>query len=85
MKPLEVIGINIFDRIKESGMVQNILTRYGHVIKTRFGFHEVSEEVCSRVGFILLELRGDPQEWDKLKKELNEIGGIVIKSMKFAY
>jgi hypothetical protein len=83
MKEVRIIGVQILDRIKESGRTQMVLTKYGHIIKTRFGFHELSEEVASRVGLIILELTGNVKEWDLLEKELDEIGGIRMKTMKF--
>ena len=83
MKELRILGINIWDRIKEAGLVQKTLSKYGHCIKTRYGFHEVSEDVCSRNGFILLELAGNTTDWTKLEEELREIGGIEIKKMNF--
>jgi hypothetical protein len=83
MKEIRILGLNIFDRIKEAGQVQKTLSQYGHCIKTRYGFHEVSEDICSRTGFILLELAGKPEEWNKLETELKLIGGIEIKNMKF--
>jgi hypothetical protein len=83
MNDIKVIGIHIFDRIKEAGHTQRLLTKYGHIIKTRYGFHEVSEDVCSREGIILLELRGDKNTWDSFIVELNEIGGINVNEMNF--
>jgi hypothetical protein len=83
MKEVKVLGIHILDRIKEASMTQALMTKYGHIIKTRFGFHELSEDVCSRKGIILLELRGEIKEWDLFYKELSEIRGIEIKTMNF--
>jgi len=83
MKELRILGLNIFDRIKEAGKVQKILSRYGHCIKTRYGFHEVTEDTCSRVGFILLELAGKSEDWNKLEDALKQIEGIELKRMNF--
>jgi len=83
MKKIKILGINITDRIKESGRTQTILTQYAHCIRTRLGFHEVNESTCSRNGFLLLELKGDEKEWEKLEEELYDIGGIKIKQMMF--
>jgi hypothetical protein len=82
-KQIRILGICLCDRIKEAGKVQQILSGYGQIIKTRYGFHEVSEDICSRNGLIILELTGDPNEWDHFENELKEVGGIDIKNMNF--
>ncbi len=83
MKQFKVLGIMIYDRIKEAGRTQKTLSKYGHCIKSRLGFHEVSEDVCSRVGMVILQLGGQPADWEKLEAELDEIGGIQVKNMTF--
>ena len=45
---VRVTGIKITDRIKEAGLVQKALSDYVRIISTRLGFHELSEEMCSR-------------------------------------
>lgn len=83
MSEKRIIGINVLDRIKEAGRTQKTLSKYATSIKTRLGFHELTEDVCSRNGFMILELTGKKSEWDKLENELNEIGGINIQKMSF--
>ena len=83
MNDVRILGIHVIDRIKEAGKTQVVLTKYADIIKTRLGFHEVSNEICSRNGLILLELTGTVADRDSLEQELNEIGGIVLKKMKF--
>ncbi len=83
MSEKRIIGINVLDRIKESGRTQKVLSKYATSIKTRLGFHELSEDICSRNGFIILELTGKISDWDNLEKELNEIGGINVQKMIF--
>jgi hypothetical protein len=83
MKEIRILGLLITDRIKEAGLTQLTLTRYAHVIKSRLGFHEVTEEVCSRVGVIILQLAGAAGECDKLEAELGQIGGLEIQRMIF--
>jgi len=85
MKQTIVLGILVFDRIKEAGKTQFVLSKHAGVIRTRLGFHELSEAVCSRVGTILLVLEGNPETWLDLEKDLAEIGGIEIQKMKFDY
>lgn len=73
----------VYDRIKESGKTQEVLTKYASIIRTRLGFHELSREVCSRVGTILLVMQGNPEEIDQFQKELALIGGIEVQTMEF--
>ncbi|MCX6305777.1 MAG: hypothetical protein NT040_12510 [Bacteroidetes bacterium] len=83
MKELRIIGLLITDRIKEAGRTQQALTKYAHVIKSRLGFHEVTEDVCSRVGVVILQLAGSSEECNKLEVELGAIGGLEIQRMIF--
>lgn len=83
MAEFRVLGIQVYDRIKEAGRTQSVLSKYGHCIRTRLGFHELTSEVCSRDGFIILELAGDITEWDGLQEELSGIGGLNLQVMSF--
>ena len=85
MKDLRIVGILITDRIKESNRTQDVLTKQAHIIKSRLGFHEVSEDICSRVGFILLQLSGKKEDCDHLVNDLGAIGGLEIQQMNFTY
>jgi len=78
-----IIGVSVFDRHKEAGHVQTLLTRYGCSIKTRLGLHEVSEDFCSDSGLIILELYGDLKEQEKLEQKLRVIPGVDIQKMVF--
>ena len=85
MKETRILGILIKDRIKESGRTQGVLTKYAHLIRSRLGFHEVTTDVCSRKGVMILQLAGKSEEWDQFQKELEEIGGVDVKRMSFEY
>ena len=85
MNELRIIGLLITDRIKEAGLTQEILTKHANIIKSRLGFHEVNEDKCSRIGFILLQITGTQQDYEELESELSEIGGIEIQRMIFRY
>ncbi len=85
MEQTMILGILVFDRIKEAGRTQKVLTKHAGVIRTRLGFHELSDTVCSRVGTIVLVLQGTPEKWKQLEADLSEIGGIEIKKMQFDY
>ncbi|HNY15592.1 MAG TPA: hypothetical protein PKI12_08620, partial [Bacteroidales bacterium] len=81
---IKVLGIKIVDRIKEAGLTQEILSRHSGVITTRLGFHEVTESICSREAYIILHLKDDKSESEKLNRELLPLGGIVIREMTFS-
>lgn len=83
MKEIRIIGLLITDRIKEAGLTQQTLTRYAHVIKSRLGFHEVTTDVCSRVGVIILQLAGPADACDEFEKEIGLIRGLEIQRMVF--
>jgi ribosome biogenesis SPOUT family RNA methylase Rps3 len=70
MKETRILGVLIKDRIKESGRTQGVLTKYAHLIRSRLGFHEVTTDVCSRTGVMILQLAGNSEQWDLLEKEL---------------
>jgi hypothetical protein len=81
---IKVVGIKIVDRIKEAGFTQEILSRYSGVITTRLGFHEVTDNVCSREACMLLHLRDDREESGKLIGEIEPLGGVIIRQMTFS-
>ena len=83
MKEIRIIGLLITDRIKEAGLTQRLLSEYAYLIKSRLGFHEVSEDVCSRMGVILLQLSGTTAEFDIFENKLRDIGGIEVQHMIF--
>lgn len=80
---IKVLGIKIIDRIKEAGLTQEVLSRHSKVITTRMGFHEVTEEVCSREAYIVLHLSADISDKEILKSELHQLGGIELREMIF--
>ena len=82
---VRVIGIRITDRIKESGLVQKTLSKYSSIISTRLGFHELSNEVCSREGFLIIHLAGHPEECEELIDVLKKTGGITVREMVFSH
>ncbi len=81
---IKVLGIKIIDRIKEAGLTQGILSKHASVITTRLGFHEVTDEVCSREAYIILHLNGDPADTGKLSSELKSLEGIELREITFS-
>ncbi len=85
MKRTRILGLLIRDRIKESGRTQKVLSEFSSIISSRLGFHEVSDDICSRTGIIVLHLTGSEEEQNELQKRLDEIGGLEVKEMLFEY
>lgn len=83
MKRSLILGILVFDRIKEANRTQKVLSKHSGIIKTRLGFHELSEAVCSRIGTIILVLEGTDISLENLMNDLSQIGGIEIKKLEF--
>ncbi len=81
---VRVTGIKITDRIKEAGLVQKALSDYGRIISTRLGFHELSEELCSREGFMVIHLAGSQDDCDELSARLRKTEGIFVQDMAFS-
>ena len=78
-----VMGVRLDKRNDTSIEFQKILTKFGCIIKTRLGLHNVSCGVCAPNGIILLELIDD-EEANNFRKELETIEGIEIQTMHFA-
>ena len=78
---IRLLAIRLVDRIKESGNTQKVLTYHSDMILTRLGFHELNEQVCSREGYIVLQLRDDIDGYNNFRNDLNGIYGIEIKEM----
>lgn len=79
---MNVMGIVINLRTAHAPKVQEILTKYGCIIKTRLGLHETDENSCSEQGVLLLQLMGDDEEINKLKEELLAVNGVRVNTMK---
>ena len=83
MSKIRIIGLFIADRIKEAGQTQEILTRHSRIIRSRLGFHELNEDVCSRNGIIILHITGADEDQALLLNELRTIGGLELQEMSF--
>lgn len=64
-----LISIIIEKRTEDAPTVQQILTKYGCLIKVRLGIHEL--EGCTNKGLIILVVHGSENEINKLINELN--------------
>ncbi len=78
-----IIGIKISNRLQSAIAVQEILTKFGCIIKTRIGLHEEINGQCSPKGLILLEIIDDKKAVD-IANELCDIEEIEIQQMIFS-
>lgn len=77
-----IMGIRLDNRTQTAVEFQKILTKFGCIIKTRLGLHNVDANKCAPNGIILLEVIDD-KEAKLFENELREIDGIEIQVMNF--
>ena len=78
-----IMGIKLSQRHETAKSLQDILTRYGCIINTRLGVHEVSDQTCSEQGYIILEFSANAdEEIHKMKAEMYALGGLKIETME---
>lgn len=74
-----VILIDVQMRKEAASKVQQILTAWGCLIKTRLGLHSGTLSDCSESGLIFLELTGDAEHHLELERKLNLVHGVEAK------
>lgn len=72
---LILVGRRKDDAIK----LQQILTAWGCIIKTRLGIHDGVLENCSDEGLIILELYGTDEQKEELTRKVAVIPGVSSK------
>lgn len=73
-----IIGISIDNRLEEAIKLQEILSKYGCLIKTRLGLHDMGDYKCSSCGIVIIEVIDKINEiYDELAKHWK------IQMMKF--
>lgn len=75
-----IMVISLNHRSNKAPEVQELLTNYGCAIKMRLGLHEAGD-VCSENGLILLQLVDDKESVEKLENSLNDMDGVVAKTI----
>ena len=75
-----ILGIKLPNRISTSPIFQDVISKYGCMIKSRIGLHSNCSNVCQSHGIILLEII-DGSDIVGLKKALLTIEGITLDSM----
>jgi len=80
-----ILGVHITDRLHHAVQVQDVLTKYGNLIKTRLGLHELSDQFSSPNGLLILELAGDVLKCSELETVLANIEGVDVQKMLFEH
>lgn len=79
-----VMAILISTRREVAVKVQEILTEFGCIIKTRLGIHDGVQDKCSEVGLVMLELVGTDKEINELNDKLSKVNGVNAKLVKLS-
>lgn len=74
-----VLLILIGKRKEEAVKVQQILTAWGCIIKTRLGIHDGVLENCSDEGLLILELYGTDEQKQELARKVEVLPGVSSK------
>lgn len=78
----KIVGIKIGDRIEDAEKVQNLLTEYGAVIKTRLGIR--GEDLETDKGTIIIEIdERDTGKSEELENKLSKLDSIETREMVF--
>ncbi|ABO49866.1 hypothetical protein Dred_1332 [Desulforamulus reducens MI-1] len=75
-----IVGLIVDERGSKAPEVQQIITRYGNSILCRNGIPSPSRER----GIITLTMEATPEEYGKMKSELNSIDGVTVESIHFS-
>ncbi|MBU1095350.1 MAG: hypothetical protein KKB34_02615 [Bacteroidetes bacterium] len=79
-----VLLILIGKRKEEAVKVQQILTAWGCIIKTRLGIHDGVLENCSDEGLLILELYGTDDQKQELARKVSVLPGVASKLVELA-
>jgi hypothetical protein len=77
---LILVGKRKDDAIK----LQQILTAWGCIIKTRLGIHDGVLENCSDEGLLILELYGTDEQKEELTRKVAVIPGVSSKLVELS-
>ena len=74
-----IVALRIEQRVQTATSVQEVLTKYGGIIKTRLGLHDVGGDPPANDGIVILQLCCKPDEIDGLLAELGAVSGVKAK------
>lgn len=78
MSNLGIMGILVDRRTESAPRVQEVLTKYGDSILSRFGTHDPGEK---EHGLITLNFRDNEEHLKSLERELEHLDGVTVKTM----
>jgi hypothetical protein len=79
-----ILLILIGKRKDDAVKVQQILTAWGCIIKTRLGIHDGVLENCSDEGLLILELYGSDEQKEELTRKVAVIPGVSSKLVELS-
>lgn len=74
-----VLLVLVGKRKEEAVKLQQILTAWGCLIKTRLGLHTGVMDNCTESGFLFLELYGSDEDNAELARKISVLPGIESK------
>jgi hypothetical protein len=74
-----ILLVLVGKRKEEALKVQQILTGWGCMIKTRLGIHDGVLDECSDSGLVILELVGEDEKKQELTRKLAVLPGVSSK------
>jgi len=83
MNEIVILGILIGSEVVDIVSFQQLLTKYGNVIRTRLGLHENHYQTPKIKGLLLLEMVGDAAEIASFEQASRKIAGIQVQKMFF--
>lgn len=78
MNKMTIMGIRVDHRADVAPRVQEILTKHGSIIMSRFGVPDSKK----KDGLITLYIPGGNEEIIELSQELASIEGVTVKTME---
>ena len=79
-----ILLILIGKRKDEAVKVQQILTAWGCIIKTRLGIHDGVLDNCSDEGLLILELYGSQEQKEELARKVAVLPGVNSKLVELS-
>jgi len=74
-----ILIVSLNKRIAASVKVQEVLAKFGCIIKLRLGIHETSNNSCADKGIIILDVCGKKTEIANFVNSLNKIPSVKTK------
>ncbi|MBI1933222.1 MAG: hypothetical protein HYS24_11865 [Ignavibacteriales bacterium] len=79
-----ILVILVGNRKESAVKVQQILTGWGCIIKTRLGIHDGVLDNCSDEGLLILELHGTQEQKNELTRKVAVLPGVSSKLVELS-